>query len=154
MASPDSMRHNHLIHLHQQHRGPPSKLITLYLKHTMLSLAEWPCPKEKKIVQLTGKPKQTDHSFSPAATLNGALVTDTDGQSLEIAQSKWRTQLNSWALKNSNEEKSAESNGPTEFTDTVFCWSWVSSLSFKNKNKNENFTEFKPYLSPFTPINI
>ena len=84
------MRHYRLIRLHQHHRVPPSKLITLYLKNTMLSLAGLLMSKRKK-VQLTEKPKQTDHSFSPAATLNSALVTDTDKRILEMAQSQWRT---------------------------------------------------------------
>lgn len=55
----------------------------------MLSLAGLLMSKRKK-VQLTEKPKQTDHSFSPAATLNGALVTDTDERILEMAPSQWR----------------------------------------------------------------
>lgn len=29
--------------------------------------------------------------FSPAAAMNGALVTDTDARILEMAQSQWRT---------------------------------------------------------------
>lgn len=120
MASPDSMRHNCLIRLHQHHQLPPGKLITLYLKHTMLSPAELLMSKKKKKVQLIEKPKQTGHSFGPAATLNGALVTDTDGEILEMAQSQWRTQLNSHALKNSNIEKNEEYNRHIDLID-IFC---------------------------------
>ena len=76
--------------------------------------------KKKKKVQLIEKPKQTGHSFGPAATLNDALVTDTDGEILEMAQSQWRTQLNSHALENSNIEKSEEYNRHVDLID-IFC---------------------------------
>lgn len=58
MASPDSMRHNCLIRLHQHHQLPPGKLITLYLKDTMLSLAELLMSKKKK--STTHRKAQTD----------------------------------------------------------------------------------------------
>lgn len=113
------MRHYRLIRLHQHHRVPPSKLITLYLRSTVLSLAGLLMSKRKK-VQLTEKPKQTDHWFSPAAALNGALVTDTDARILEMAQSQWRTH-STLMLQQLKHRENQEYNRRVDSTDIILC---------------------------------